>query len=365
MANGAQDFVGGLLGNPLLNLGVGLLAASGPSRTPVSIGQALAQGMQLAQGAQGAQLKNQFIRDRLSQRAQRREALGQLQEGLLGTGEVEAGTGNVTGGMTQQEMMGLLAQAAPEQFAQGLLGQVFPEQRRPNSLIEQAQFAFPDDPERQRQFVAETAQRAGADEDMLGQALNMMRLQQAQMDLQGAQDERRRETLERETAVRSGVSRIQELIRLNDQLRGTLQETGLGFGELRAAAAGPLAALTQMFGGDAQKARQVASTVQRFEQLTSREALDSLARNPALGQGTNQKLSAVFQTKPGLNQLPSVNDRILADSLQELLSTAKVNDITLDQREFLERKIKELRQSGEAAPETGGGVIDFNQLPRR
>ena len=34
------------LNNPLLNLGVGLLSASGPSTTPISMGQAIAMGVQ-------------------------------------------------------------------------------------------------------------------------------------------------------------------------------------------------------------------------------------------------------------------------------------------------------------------------------
>lgn len=43
----------GLLGDPMLNAGIGLLSASGPSTTPVSFGQAMGAGLQGLQNAQG------------------------------------------------------------------------------------------------------------------------------------------------------------------------------------------------------------------------------------------------------------------------------------------------------------------------
>ncbi len=103
-----------VLGNPLLNVGIGLLSASGPSRTPVSTGQALAQGLSQAQRAQQQQLQNRIVRGRLSQEARKRAAAGQLSEMFGGDPQV-----------------GALAEIAPEAVAQGLLGQVLPKALTP------------------------------------------------------------------------------------------------------------------------------------------------------------------------------------------------------------------------------------------
>ncbi len=45
----------GLFDDPMMNFGMGMMSAGGPSRMPVSFGQAMAQGMQQAQQAEAAQ----------------------------------------------------------------------------------------------------------------------------------------------------------------------------------------------------------------------------------------------------------------------------------------------------------------------
>jgi hypothetical protein len=49
-------------GNPLLDLGVGLLGASGPSRMPVGLGQVLAGGVQNMQAQQMARIQREMNR---------------------------------------------------------------------------------------------------------------------------------------------------------------------------------------------------------------------------------------------------------------------------------------------------------------
>ena len=58
--------IGDALSSPLLNIGAGLLASSGPSELPVTLGQGLAQGLQLAQSAQQRQVQNELARQRLT-----------------------------------------------------------------------------------------------------------------------------------------------------------------------------------------------------------------------------------------------------------------------------------------------------------
>src|SRR3990167_8257167 len=108
---------GGLQGllageNPFLNLGIGLLAAGGPSATPLSRGQRIAQGFQFAQGSGSAFLQNRLARERLQKLASEREAeerriaagrrLGEINPalGLLAEIHPEA-AGRVLGGMLE------------------------------------------------------------------------------------------------------------------------------------------------------------------------------------------------------------------------------------------------------------------------
>lgn len=139
------------LNTPAFNLGVGLLSAAGPSENPVSLGQALGRGVQFAQNAQQQALRNQLVRSRLEDDARKRNVTEQL-GGLLGGGS--------------DPTLGLLAQVAPNAVAQSLVGQRFPRQ---NSVIQQAQFAFPDDPVKQREFVAELAGLSPVDRAKLRQ----------------------------------------------------------------------------------------------------------------------------------------------------------------------------------------------------
>lgn len=122
MANGnISGLLGDALSNPLFNLGIGLLAAGGPSTTPVSLGQALGQGAQFANRAQQQALQNQLIRSRLEEDARKRGALERLRGAFAGN-----------------ETLGLLAEVAPDAVAKGLLAQAFPE---PLSPLEQATLA--------------------------------------------------------------------------------------------------------------------------------------------------------------------------------------------------------------------------------
>lgn len=137
--------LGGLLAgenklSPLFNFGTGLLAASGPTAQPTSFGQRLASGMQFAGDAQSSAMRNQFIRERIlagqaerQQQEQRQKALSEL-TGLLGGETITPQQGDpddltaTTTAPDPRRMMGLLAQIAPQQFAQGLLAQMGPQE---------------------------------------------------------------------------------------------------------------------------------------------------------------------------------------------------------------------------------------------
>lgn len=82
------SFLQGLLGpngsvnqnmyNPLMGLAIGLLQAGGPSRMPVSLGQALGQGLQTGQQFQGAGLQNAMAQLQLKQALQGQQYFNQF-----------------------------------------------------------------------------------------------------------------------------------------------------------------------------------------------------------------------------------------------------------------------------------------------
>src|SRR5690554_572352 len=89
-AGSFSDRLEGLLSgaSPIGNLGLGLLAASGPSAQPRSFGQVLAQGSQFASERQRAAMETQAMRDALAQQKRQQEAQAQLAGLLSGTSAV-------------------------------------------------------------------------------------------------------------------------------------------------------------------------------------------------------------------------------------------------------------------------------------
>ena len=76
--SGQQGLLGNALESPLFNLGIGLLSASGPATTPVSLGQALDQGVQFASQQRQLAARNRLMRSQLEDTSRRRAASQQL-----------------------------------------------------------------------------------------------------------------------------------------------------------------------------------------------------------------------------------------------------------------------------------------------
>lgn len=342
MAQGLDGLLSGSLNSPALNLGVGLLSAAGPSTVPVSFGQALGRGLQFAQSAEQQSLRNQAIRSQLSQRSQKQAAAKQLQ-GLLGD-------------QPNGQMLGLLGQMAPGATAQGLLSQMFP---RSNSTLQLLDAAGIDRDSKEGQDIIRSVLTGGPKQ--MDAALKLLQIQNAQRELDTARTKEKREKAGAKISVLGGIGRLEEIATINGRLKGTLGETGIGFNEARAALAGGFTQLVSLFGGDEQRARQVAVDLQRFEQLTTNEAVQSLFTGEVTaGTLTNQKLSTFLKTKPGVDRLPEVNNRITADMLQSKLDSSDKLGIEVPDRARVEQLINELR-SGKAQ----SGKSDASRPARR
>lgn len=119
----------GLLDDPAMNFGIGLMAAGGPSRMPVSLGQGIAQGFQQAQQAEAQQqrrameemrlkmFEQQMMQQKAAQEAEMRKRLA-LQSYLQ----------NVP------EQLRPLAGAFPEEVGKHMLGTMFAKPQGPIKL---------------------------------------------------------------------------------------------------------------------------------------------------------------------------------------------------------------------------------------
>lgn len=357
-------------GNPLFDLGIGLLNASGPSLMPHSLGQDFASAASFASNRQLEALRNQEIREKLLEQRRRKQALERL-PGILGApermpeGEALPPGGGVlaTKDQRQGELMGILTQIAPEQMAVGLLNQMFPGQERaePAPVRIARVLADPNEsPEVKKQLQAQISADDRSDE--LANLVRSLQAEQLGRQLETEQDETNRKRIEAEQSILVGTERIREMAEINNRLRDTAGETGLGFADLRARALGPFSELVGFFGGDQQRARQVAVDVQRLEQITATEALQSLFSGEInAGTLTNQKISTFFTTKPGLTRLPEVNEKIFADMLQTKLDVAKNMGFEIAGRQELEQLVETLR-SGRAG--SGGTGTDLGASVR-
>jgi hypothetical protein len=73
--NGPADGLGSnLLNDPKMQLAISLMGAAGPSRMPVGLGQALAQGMQTAQQASAQNAERQWQQMRVALALRRLQA---------------------------------------------------------------------------------------------------------------------------------------------------------------------------------------------------------------------------------------------------------------------------------------------------
>lgn len=386
MANGRfQQGLQGLLSgsNPLSNLGIGLLAASGPRpQGTANFGSRLGEAAQFAQQRQQMAMQNEMMRQAMLQRQRQQQAQQQIQ-GILSAPErvpqgqpLPPGQGVMaTRDQRQPELMGLLAQAAPEQFnatmIQGLLGQQ-QERAEPAPVRIARILADPNESQEVKDAIQQQI-NSSDDSEQIANTLRLLQVHELQRQLDMEQDQKARERTAGRISVLNADEALREAATINQRLRGTIGETGLGFNELRERMAGPWAAFVGLFGGDAQQARQVAADMQRFEQLTTREGLQSLfSGQVGAGTITNSKMDTYLTTKPSLNRLPETNSQIIADMLQDNLDSAEVLGISMPGRAQTEQLIETLRSTGqkesprpspERAP-TSRRVIDFSELPQ-
>lgn len=397
MANG----IGGLLseGNPLLDIGLGLLAQSGPVRGPApSFGQTLGRAGQFAFARNRERLRNDLIRSRLAEDQRRREAVGQLQ-GLLGQETTIQGPGTAVTGLEGEEigtipgrqaMVPLLATPEGQSQLMGLLGQVAPETVATSLLSQQTERAEPADlrmfreffpdvdpgtPEGRQQFLEFKKAQTGNEQQALQLDIMKRQLEVEKLvnELRSEREEEQQSEANFADAVRSDVSDAKRLLQLNERLADSLGETGVPLPNMRRAILSGTSAVRRLFGGDTQKADQVIADFDTFNKIANRFALETAERLNTRGALTNFQLQSIQNTVPSLSLSPTANRRIVADQLESLISAADRNDVPLPNRGEIESLIEQIR-SEDTAQQPGvrparqptrrqRRVIDFEELP--
>lgn len=251
--------------------------------------------------------------------------------------------------------LGLLADAAPQEFA-GILGrQLFPGEGRaePSLVREIRALEDPSLSDEQRQILRDRISADPNATDDLNQRvqmqLNALKLQQAIDNQEKAEETAERQRMTAKTSLRRGLEHVAEAANLNRKLAPTFLASG-GIGpEARRAFQSGVTEVQDFFGVDTSKARQLLTDFDRFNKLTSDLIIENLGRaaGSGLGTATNQKMQLLTEAMAGLGSQPGANDLIFADMLTELADTARIEgfDIEADKYRTLAEKLRTDRGS--------------------
>lgn len=338
---------GGVLGNPLLDIGASIAALGGPAgaRAAESLqfaaqrGQGALRNLALLQGIQQQQRRNQAVgrlqgllgsvteQDVLSPALSRSGLLAAVEEGLDPTVTQQVPTIQTPQG--RQQALQVLAQLAPEQVASTLLAQPRPPDtdivRRSDGSVALINSQTGD--------VVRELGGPGASLDEIQSQLSALQAQQRQFELQREQREQRVQVQTARDTVRSRLDNLERVIDLNrrlqetgqaDQIINALGDTSTNFARIA----------KEVFGGNPQAQR----LAQEFRQRVNRLILDESAQR---NLRTNFGLRLTQDIKPSLATDPGVNARIFADMLEESLRAANVVGLDLGARRSELQKLEQ------------------------
>lgn len=319
----------GLLGSPQFNLGLGLLAASGPRRGPrMSFGQVLAEGAQFANQQQRQFQELQANRQALQQNQRQQQNLQKLQ-GLLSQPSAASIPASIRrpGAIQDQQnqLQGLLAQINPQQFTSSLIQSQFAQQSPQTSAKFADYIALGGDPSDMAAY--QKFSNPGTEENSARLALLAAQLEdQLQDNAQQAQEARTsRATIQ--SGIESGVNDMIKLFDVNNKLNDTFLQSGLGGSEQRRGLSGLYEGALNLFGGDSSRVESLNESYDLFKKISQDFANNSMAMLG--GSGSNFRLQSMVDANANPDASPSANRYVIASNLQELLTQARANNIEL------------------------------------
>lgn len=379
MANGNR--IQGLLsgGNPLFDLGIGLLSASGPRpQGTANFGSRIGEAAQFASARQQAAQANEFLRQQMLARQRQQQAQQQL-AGLLSAPErtpegqpLPAGQGvlRTQDQIGQPELLGLLAQANPQgvtqALTQGLLGPQ-QQQRADPAPVRIARFLT--DPNESEEAKAEVRKQIAAKGD--DQALEQIRLltQRAQLENLTREQDLAEQTVDQQQRALQVNSRrtfnsVKKVINLTEQLEesGVLLQPGNPLArQLRQGLAlgAPFARATGFDG----TATEWQNAVSVFDQLD--KELNSLQLEVAGLSGsrapTNFALESVQRATANIGITPDAIRGVSPTIVQGLLDAAEIEGLEFGELQEMRQFIDTL-QGGVTIDNDSGSVLDLPEM---
>jgi hypothetical protein len=336
----------GLLSDPrLMDIGTGLLAQSGYSLTPVSLGQAMGGAMQFANQRDVERLKLQAAREEMEQQQQKRAAMEKLQ-GLLVTpmspGPVVApvGPAPITTAEGQAQALGLLVQIAPDAVTQGLMAQMFakPDESRVSTDLNTFRALRPElagTPREHDEFInfLQSKNPQAGTEMLMQQAQLAMHLENLAKVRQEREQKDETATQERQMTRRSIVTdlrTLEEMADLNQRLEGTVLQSGRPMPDLLRMGTGLAQTFQDLLGMDSSKALQLQSDFDSFKKYSTDFVVNSLDRLAGGGAITQGKFDALINANANLGASPQTNNQIIANNIEALLDGAEISGFDFD-----------------------------------
>lgn len=327
-------------------LASGLLSAAGPQRMPVSLGQALGGALPPAMAARDQRaeigLRNEQMRREIERENKQNAAMGKVR-GLLGAMNPESA-----------DLLGGLFDVAPGAVTQGLLGQMFGgrDDRTPNDILMMDAIGLPRTPEGLAR-LNELKSDPESNEMMKGLQLQIQGLQLAGMRREAEKEEQQaRETrLTRENSIKRGIDQTGKIADLTKKLEGTFLAAGLPAAEWRRGGLASAAAVGGALGFDT---KEIEAEINAFDQLKKNlsDQLINLMSTGSLGQGTDSKLQQYRDALASPETSPGAVMAIQAGIAETLLDQADVLQISLPDREKIEKSIEEMRNYVPGGTET-------------
>lgn len=366
-----NDRITGLLGDPTLALGVGLLAHGGPTRGETSFGQRLAGALGFFDESQRQRLTLEAARDRLAEKQEQKNIFQQL-GGLLGPqmspGPVVAPIGPpaITTPAGQQQALGLLSQVAPGSVASAALSQLFPQQPTLSRELNDFQY-FAENPDQlgaYREFQQSNRDPIEATREQL----QSLQVQQALQELAQSRESAAQQRANTQLSTIQDLESLKRLAERNDSLRGTFLESGLPARGMARSALGTVQALQDAFGLDSSNSRKVISDFDSFDKLASNLTLNSLARYSALGALNSSELQQVVRANAQIGASPDTNAEIISGAIKTIVRSAQASGVQIENPdEWLQFADSLMSDQGQpsappSSPSSAPLVIDLNDL---
>ena len=336
----------GLLGNPMFNMGVGLLGAGGRQQGPQqSTGQRFMQGVSSGNAMTQQFQQMQAQRDALSAQKRKQEAMAKITN-LLNNPVANTPAAPNAVQQQQAQVQGLLSQAAPEEFLKQSISGLFSPQQQPKTSAKMNDWiAMGGNPQDIAGF-----QKFSNPSDPLqdAQLVKLMADMQNDMAIRRAEDEERytkKETMK--LGIESGVQDMVELYKINKRLENSPLQSGVPLGEMRRALSGGVKGISDFFNVDSSTAAALNADYDLFKKISTSFAVNSQDR-----LGSNFQLQSTMDANANLAAAPAANNYVIAANLRELLAQARARNTVLP-NEFVRDAQKIIGEVFQTPPPAG------------